>query len=166
MLFLIAAVGMLIVFSVWTGCSAVYAQTGNKGAGSSVLAMIFLFYGVAGFAWPGLTVAYCSEILPYSIRAKGLAICLGTTALAGVLNQYVNPIGLAKLAWKFYFVYIVILVIEVICIWFLFVETKGPTLEEIAVLFDGKDAKVSGQTEKEKMALEEVEVGRPREEKV
>ncbi|KAH7350042.1 MFS transporter [Plectosphaerella cucumerina] len=166
MLFLIAAVGMLVVFSVWTGCSAVYAQTGNKGAGSSVLAMIFLFYGVAGFAWPGLTVAYCSEILPYSIRAKGLAICLGTTALAGVLNQYVNPIGLAKLAWKFYFVYIVILVIEVICIWFLFVETKGPTLEEIAVLFDGKDAKVSGQTEKEKMALEEVEIGRPREEKV
>lgn len=105
--------------------------------------MIFLFYGVAGFAWPGLTVAYCSEILPYSIRAKGLAICLGVTTLSGVINQYVNPIGLAKLAWKFYFVYIVILVIEVACIWFLFVETKGPTLEEIAILFDGKGAKVS-----------------------
>lgn len=105
--------------------------------------MIFLFYGVAGFAWPGLAVAYCSEILPYSIRAKGLAICLGVTALSGVINQYVNPIGLAKLAWKFYFVYIVILVIEVACIWFLFVETKGPTLEEIAILFDGKGAKVS-----------------------
>ncbi|KAM0228789.1 hypothetical protein ACHAP5_011842 [Fusarium lateritium] len=142
MLFLIAAVGMLVVFSVWTGCSAVYADTGNTGAGRAVLAMIFLFYGVAGFAWPGLTVAYCSEILPYSIRAKGLAICLGVTALSGVLNQYVNPIGLEKLAWKFYFVYIVILVIEVACIWFLFVETRGPTLEEIAVLFDGKDAKV------------------------
>ncbi|KAF4775974.1 hypothetical protein HER10_EVM0002342 [Colletotrichum scovillei] len=126
-LFLIAAVGMLVIFSVWTGCSAVYAQTGNKDAGSAVLAMIFLFYGVAGFAWPGLTVAYCSEILPFSIRAKGLAICLGVTALSGVLNQYVNPIGLSSLAWKFYFVYI----------------TKGPTLEEIAVLFDGKDAKVS-----------------------
>ncbi|KAF4991868.1 hypothetical protein FDECE_13895 [Fusarium decemcellulare] len=149
MLFLIAAVGMLIVFSVWTGCSAVYAQTGNKSAGSAVLAMIFLFYGVAGFAWPGLTVAYCSEILPYSIRAKGLAICLGVTALSGVLNQYVNPIGLTELAWKFYFVYIVILVIEVVCIWFLFIETRGPTLEEIAVLFDGDDAKVCSKTAKE-----------------
>ncbi|KAK1625704.1 general substrate transporter [Colletotrichum phormii] len=141
--FLIAAVGMLVVFSVWTGCSAVHAQTGNKDVGSAVLAMISLFYRVAGFAWPGLTVAYCSEILPFSIRAKGLAICLGVTALSGVLNQYVNPIGLSSLAWKFYFVYIVLLVIEVVCIWFLFVETKGPTLEEIAVLFDGKDAKVS-----------------------
>lgn len=53
-----------------------------------------------------------------------------------------NPIGLQKLAWKFYFVYIVILVIEVLCIYFLFVETKGPTLEEIAKLFDGEDAVV------------------------
>ncbi|KAK2812627.1 hypothetical protein FQN50_001273 [Emmonsiellopsis sp. PD_5] len=142
-LFLIAGVGMLLVFSIWTACSAVYAQTGNKGAGSAVLAMIFLFYGVAGFAWPGLTVAYCSEILPYQIRAKGLAICLAITALSGVLNQYVNPIGLSSLAWKFYFVYIVILVIEVLCIWFLFVETKGPTLEEIAHLFDGEDAQLT-----------------------
>lgn len=113
--------------------------------------MIFLFYGVAGVAWPGLTVAYSSEILPYSLRAKGLALCLGVTALSGVLNQYVNPIGLQNLAWKFYFVYIVILVMEVICIWLLFIETKGPTLEEIALLFDGDDANVSGSglTEKE-----------------
>ncbi|KAM0555076.1 hypothetical protein ACHAPJ_006425 [Fusarium lateritium] len=161
MLFLIAAVGMLVVFSIWTGCSAVYADTGNQGAGRAVLAMIFLFYGVAGFAWPGLTVAYCSEILPYSIRAKGLAICLGVTALSGVLNQYVNPIGLDKLAWKFYFVYIVILVIEVACIWFLFVETRGPTLEEIAILFDGKDAKVSKKIGNDgKEDIQEVEIAK------
>lgn len=124
-------------------CSAVYAQTGNTGAGSAVIAMIFLFYGVAGFAWPGLTVAYCAEILPFNIRAKGLAINFALTASASVFNQYVNPIGLQKLAWKFYFVYIAILVIEVLCIWFLFVETKGPTLEEIARLFDGDDANVA-----------------------
>lgn len=178
MLFLIAAIGMLVVFSVWTGsvlllsilkssfanlyrCSAVYAETGNNGAGSAVLAMIFLFYGVAGFAWPGLTVAYCTEILPYSIRAKGLAICLGVTALSGVLNQYANPIGLADLAWKFYFVYIVILVIEVGCIWFLFVETKGPTLEEIAILFDGKEARVSKGIETDVQGeVHEVEVAK------
>jgi hypothetical protein len=42
-------------------------------------------------------------------------------------------------------VYIAILVIECLCIWFLFVETKGPTLEEIARLFDGDAANVSGK---------------------
>ncbi|CAI7585067.1 unnamed protein product [Penicillium pancosmium] len=144
LLFLIAGFGMLITFSIWTGCSAVYAQTGNKSAGSAVIAMIFLFYGVAGFAWPGLTVAYPAEILPFSIRAKGLAVTMAATALSSVFNQYVNPIGLESLKWRFYFVYIAILVIECLCIWFLFVETKGPTLEEIAKLFDGEHANVAG----------------------
>lgn len=41
--------------------------------------------------------------------------------------------------------YIVILIIECLCIWFLFVETRGPTLEEIARLFDGASANVSGK---------------------
>jgi MFS family permease len=141
--------------------SAVYAQTGNTSAGSAVIAMIFLFYGVAGCAWPGLTVAYCAEILPFNIRAKGLAINFALTALASVFNQYVNPIGLQNLAWKYYFVYIAILVIEVLCIYFLYVETKGPTLEEIAHLFDGEDANVAGKEDlndmKPKESVEHVE---------
>ncbi|KAK5136540.1 hypothetical protein LTR08_002884 [Meristemomyces frigidus] len=145
-LFMIAAVGMLLSFSVWTGCSAVYAQSGNSSAGSAVIAMVFLFYLAAGFAWPGLTVAYVSEILPYNIRAKGLAIGFAITSSSSVVNQYVNPIGLKDITWKFYFVYIVILIIECLCIWFLFVETKGPTLEEIARLFDGDDAAVAHES--------------------
>jgi MFS family permease len=119
--------------------------------------MIFLFYGVAGAAWPGLTVSYTVEILPYSIRAKGLTLCFCFTALSGVFNQWVNPLGLQQLEWRFYFVYIAVyvsktlcceefanishsLVIECLTIYFFFVETKGPTLEEIAVLFDGDDS--------------------------
>ncbi|KAI8168761.1 Lactose permease [Colletotrichum sp. SAR 10_70] len=139
-LFLFAGIGMLLSFSVWTACSAVYAQTESSSAGIAVVAMIFVFYGVAGAAWPGLTVSYTVEILPYNIRAKGLTLCFCFTALSGVFNQWVNPLGIEQLEWRFYFVYIAILVIEVLVIYFFFVETRGPTLEEIAVLFDGKDS--------------------------
>ena len=100
--------------------------------------MIFLFYGAAGAAWPGLTVSYTVEILPYQIRAKGLTLCFTFTALSGVFNQYVNPIGLENLQWKFYFLYIAILVFQCLVIYFYYVETKGPTLEEI------EDANVGG----------------------
>ncbi|KAL2106500.1 hypothetical protein VUR80DRAFT_6646 [Thermomyces stellatus] len=139
-LFLTAGVGMLVTFSVWTACSAVYEQTGNKTAGRAVVAMIFCFYGMAGFAWPGLTVSYIVEILPYRIRAKGLTLGFCFTSLAGIFNTYVNPIGLEKLAWKFYFVYIAVLVIEVTVIYFYFVETAGYPLEEIARVIDGDDS--------------------------
>lgn len=152
---------MLIAFTIWTACSAVYAQTGNSSAGSAVLAMIFLFYGAAGIAWPGLTVSYTVEILPFNIRAKGLTLCFVFTSLSGVFNQYVNPIGIEALGWKFYIVYVVVLVLECLAIYFLYVETRGPvsiflrlilktytdytqTLEEIAILFDGEHANVVG----------------------
>jgi MFS family permease len=105
-LFLIAGVGMLVSFSIWTACSAVYAKTESASAGIAVVAMIFLFYGTAGAAWPGLTVSYTVEILPYNIRAKGLTLCFCFTALSGVFNQWVNPLGLEALEWRFYFVYI------------------------------------------------------------
>jgi hypothetical protein len=166
-LFLSAGIGMLIAFTIWTACSAVYAQTGNSSAGSAVLAMIFLFYGgklpsllscrilyhlneptnaitAAGIAWPGLTVSYTVEILPFNIRAKGLTLCFVFTSLAGIFNQYVNPIGIEALGWNFYIVYVVVLVLECLAIYFLYVETKGPALEEIALLFDGDSANVAG----------------------
>ncbi|WYZ35161.1 hypothetical protein EsH8_I_001437 [Colletotrichum jinshuiense] len=160
-LFLFAGVGMLISFSIWTACSAVYAQTQSSAAGVAVVAMIFVFYGVAGAAWPGLTVSYTVEILPYNIRAKGLTLCFCFTALSGVFNQWVNPLGLEQLEWRFYFVYIAILVIECLVIYFFFVETKGPTLEEISMLFDGKDsaagvARVHAQAKVEEVEKKEV----------
>lgn len=107
-LFLFAGVGMLITFSVWTACSAVYAKTESASAGIAVVAMIFCFYGAAGAAWPGLTVSYTVEILPFNIRAKGLTLCFCFTALSGVFNQWVNPLGIERLQWRFYLVYIVV----------------------------------------------------------
>ncbi|KAF2023138.1 hypothetical protein EK21DRAFT_46551, partial [Setomelanomma holmii] len=87
-----------------------------------------------------LTVAYYAEICSYNIPAKGVAMQFAATSITSVAKNYVNPIGLKELQWKFYFVYIAILVCECLIIWFCFVETKGPTLEEIALLFDGAGA--------------------------
>lgn len=73
-LFLVATSGMLVVFVVWTICSARYTIAGDKGAGNAVVAMIFLYYVFYNMAWSGLLVGYSAEILPYSIRAKGMTI--------------------------------------------------------------------------------------------
>lgn len=122
--------------------------------------MIFLFYGAAGIAWPGLTVSYTVEILPFNMRAKGLTLCFGFTSLSGVFNQYVNPVSIEALGWKFYIVYVVVLVLECLAIYFLCVETRGPvcaefekdarhvpttkqTLEGITILFHGENTNVA-----------------------
>ena len=56
---------------------------------------------------------------------------------AGFFNQYVNPVALESLNWRYYFVYLACLVCFIAIIWFLFPETKGRTLEQIAEVFDG-----------------------------
>ena len=73
-MFLTATSGMLATFIVWTICSARYTLDGNKGAGNAVVAMIFLYYVFYNMAWSGLLVGYSAEILPYSIRAKGMTL--------------------------------------------------------------------------------------------
>jgi sugar porter (SP) family MFS transporter len=73
-LFLVATSGMLTTFVIWTICSARYTLNGDKGAGNAVVAMIFLYYVFYNMAWSGLLVGYSAEILPYSIRAKGMTL--------------------------------------------------------------------------------------------
>ena len=85
--------------------------------------------------------AAVAAVLAQVVKITGVAC---DAQVQCVFNQYVNPIGLENLQWKFYFLYIAILVFQCLVIYFYYVETKGPTLEEIAVLFDGEDANVGG----------------------
>ncbi|KAK3061295.1 hypothetical protein LTR53_019827 [Teratosphaeriaceae sp. CCFEE 6253] len=64
--------------------------------------------------------------------------------VALVFNQYINPIGLKRLhpQWKFYTIYCCWIAFELVIVYCFYIETKGPTLEEIAKIFDGENADV------------------------
>ena len=53
-------------------------------------------------AFTPLIVMYTVEILPYSLRAKGFNVFNFVISLALIFNQYVNPIALEHIAWKYY----------------------------------------------------------------
>lgn len=63
---------------------------------------------------------------------------------ANAVNQWVNPIILDAIHWKYYAVYIAIPLAYIVTIWFTCAETKGLTIEEIAVVFDGENAYAGG----------------------
>lgn len=136
-LWMISTALMLFFFALVTALSGVFAEVHIKAAGSASVAALFLFFGSYAIAYTPLSISYPVEILPFHLRAKGLSLCLTVVFAAGFFNQYVNPIAFAALAWKFYFVYIACLAVFLVIIYFLFPETKGRTLEEIALVFDG-----------------------------
>ncbi|KAF6809051.1 lactose permease [Colletotrichum plurivorum] len=141
-LFRISTIGMLVVFIGWTIASARFAETNASSAGIAVMALIFVFQFFYCIAFSPLPVAYSVEVLPFSIRAKGMATYVFSTKAAVFVNQYVNPIGIQNIGWKFYIVYVAILAVESFVAYGWFLETKGKALEEIAVIFDGEDANV------------------------
>jgi len=140
---------MLASFIIITACSAVYAKTEAVAAGRAVMAFLFIYFGFYDIAFTGLTVSYPIEILPFSLRAQGLAVLNFFIYAALFFNQYVNPVALEALAWKYYFVYIGVLIVSIVCIWFFYPETKGRMLEEVAEIFDGPSAILPVQHEQE-----------------
>lgn len=77
------------------------------------------------------------------MRAKAWAFVLLNIQVSSIFGGYVNPIGLENIGWKFYIYYCVWVTIIFIIVYFFFVETAGPTLEELTYLFEGESAKMS-----------------------
>ncbi|KAL3486651.1 general substrate transporter [Aspergillus germanicus] len=139
-LFLVSCFGMLTSYIVISGLAGSFANTNNTPTGIAVIPFLFIYYGFYDIAFTPLLVSYTCEIWQYNLRAKGLALGMNSTRVALFFNTFVNPIILDTIAWKYYLVYCVILVIITITIWFWYPETNGYTLEEMAVIFDGEIA--------------------------
>ncbi|KAJ4290432.1 hypothetical protein N0V90_010648 [Kalmusia sp. IMI 367209] len=143
-LFIVATASMCLCFIIWTVASAFQEERHSIPAGRAVIAFIWIFQFTYSIAWTGLLVAYTIEILPFKIRAKGLMIMNVFIQVALTINQYVNPLGFEHLkpTWKLYTIYAVWIFFEFIFVCFMYIETRGPTLEEVAKIIDGDDAKV------------------------
>ncbi|OAG03352.1 general substrate transporter [Paraphaeosphaeria sporulosa] len=143
-LFIAATASMCTCFIVWTVASSIQEEKHSIPAGRAVIAFIWIFQFCYSVAWTGLLVAYTVEILPFKIRAKGLMIMNVFIQVALTINQYVNPLGFLHLkpAWKLYTIYAVWVFLELIFVCFMYIETRGPTLEEIAKIIDGDEAKI------------------------
>ncbi|WWC59833.1 uncharacterized protein I303_102395 [Kwoniella dejecticola CBS 10117] len=151
--------GMLAVNIPFGACSAIYAKYNNLKAGRAVIALVFLYQGFYNIGCNPLPYTYAVEILPYNIRAKGLAFEIAWDHSQGVLGQWTNPIALDALQWKFYFVYTAFLVMIVLVVFFSFPETKGLTLEEIQEVFGDADVPEVAAAEEAYSGKDDVKVG-------
>jgi MFS family permease len=135
-------IGMLIAFTIWTILAARNQQEehGNKGLGIGVVVMVFVFYAFYNFAMNPLPIAYLLEILPYTLRTKGLTVFNLAQYCSGIFNGFVNPVALEALHWKYYIVFVCALTLWLGIIYFTFPETRGLTLEEVSQVFDGARA--------------------------
>lgn len=154
-LFLVSCLGMLTCYIVITGLAASFAKTHVSSIGVAVIPFLYIYFGFYDIAFTPLLFGYVCEIWPYTLRARGVAVTQVVTQLAVFFNIFVNPIALEAIAWKYYLVYVVILVLITLTIYFLYPETNGHSLEEMVAVFDGKAADTSFSVKIDKTEGEE-----------
>uniref|UniRef100_A0A8H8CJF8 Major facilitator superfamily (MFS) profile domain-containing protein n=1 Tax=Psilocybe cubensis TaxID=181762 RepID=A0A8H8CJF8_PSICU len=132
--YLTCTISLLLCFTGWTVASARYAADGSQGASRAVLAPCY------NIAFNAMTYTFLVEVFPFHIRSKGISVFQWFGRMAGFFNQFVNPIGIQRAGWKYYIrfydSYCIFLAFEVLFVFFLFPETSGRSLEELAFLYE------------------------------
>lgn len=160
-LFLTSLIGALGSFIFITALSGRFASTGHTPTGVAMIPFLFLFNAFYAIAFTPIPLLYVPEISPFSLRAKSAALLLLSQNIAQAFNQFVNPVALKAIAWRYFIVYVAIIAIYLVLFYFFCRETKGLTVEEAALVYepervvDGAHAMESGLTERVEMVGEE-----------
>ncbi|KAL1894771.1 hypothetical protein Sste5346_005747 [Sporothrix stenoceras] len=165
-MYLTGILSILAVYIGWTVCSAIVSEhkgkpatTSSKIASNLSLFWIYAYSPAYNTCFNALTYTYLVEIFPYAQRARGIAIFQFFGKAAQFFGTNVNPIGLDKIGWKFLLVYTCWIVVEAGLIYWLWPETSGRTLEDLAFLFE--DEQQAEQQRKAELAQKQLSGGQP-----
>ncbi|KAL7621750.1 hypothetical protein AAE478_009077 [Parahypoxylon ruwenzoriense] len=140
-MYLACTVSLLCVYISWT-ISMERAITGNESghpndaANVATIFWIFAYSPCYNVGYNALTYTYLVELWPYAERSRGIAFFQLFGRMAGFFTTFVNPIGLANVSWRYLISYCCFLAFEITFVYFMFPETFGRTLEELAFLFE------------------------------
>ncbi|KAA8622957.1 Lactose permease [Pyrenophora tritici-repentis] len=144
--------GGLFAYVLLTAFTAT-ANSGNNLAYGTIVS-IYLFGIFFAGGWTPLQTLYSVECLENRTRAKGSGLNFLFLNVAMMVNTYGISVGIEKIGWKLYLVYIGWICVEITVIFFFFVETSGKTLEELKEIFEAPNpAKAS--LRKSRVAIDE-----------
>ncbi|KAK1995246.1 general substrate transporter, partial [Colletotrichum falcatum] len=144
--------GALAAYVMLTAFTA--ESTRNQNLAYGVIVSIYLFGIVFSWGFTPLQTLYAVECMENRTRAKGSALSFLFLNIAIIINTYGISVGIEKLGYKLYIVYIGWICVEIALIYFFFVETAGKTLEELKTIFEAPNPRKES-TKKTKVAVDE-----------
>jgi sugar porter (SP) family MFS transporter len=96
---------------------------------------IFLFEFSFGASWCIVPWMYSPEVTPLEVRHVGTACAVGMEWLMTFVTVFSGPVGITNCGWRFYLLFCIGNILQIVFVFFCVKETKGLTLEEIDILY-------------------------------
>ncbi|KAJ5195732.1 sugar transporter [Penicillium cf. viridicatum] len=122
LIFIVLCLGMLVSIALISALSGAFATTGIKAIGTAVEPFIFIFSGFLDITFTPLLYAYICEIWPHNLRAP----CSLLQHFRQAHRSQVDRMA-------------VLLSYLLFTIFLFYPETKGHSLEEMSMVFDGSN---------------------------
>ncbi|KAI7476008.1 general substrate transporter, partial [Hortaea werneckii] len=136
LLMLIGAFGMAASMAVLSGTNWALRNNGDKQAGYTQAAFLFIFNSFFAIGWLGMTWLYPAEIVPLKIRAPTNALSTSANWIFNFMVVMITPVAFETIHHNTYTIFAVInggLILPVT--YFFFPETKQRSLEEMDEIF-------------------------------
>ena len=135
-LIFIGLISMIVFQTATTITSWQYSLHANTAVAALTLLWIFLYQTFSATFVATMHNLYPIEILSLPLRAKGMGLYSLIQGGAGAAQTYGIGVGIAKVGYKIWVVYIVYNTIQLVLSYFIFPETASLSLEEIDTIFE------------------------------
>ncbi|KAJ7705020.1 general substrate transporter [Mycena rosella] len=119
---------------------------------NAVVVCVIIFNAAFGYSWGPVPWLYPPEILPLTIRAKGVSLSTATNWAFNTLVGEMTPYLQEVIEWRLYIMHGFFCACSFVLVYFLYPETKGVPLEEMDVVFGDSDEKIGIRTPSEHAA--------------
>ena len=129
-------ISMILFQTATTITSWQYSLVPTHATAALTLLWIFLYQTFSATLIATMHNLYPVEVLSLTLRAKGMGLYNLIQGAASAVQTYGISVGIAKVGYKIWVVYIVYNTIQLILSYFIFPETSGLSLEEIDTVFE------------------------------
>ncbi|KAE9403242.1 general substrate transporter [Gymnopus androsaceus JB14] len=102
---------------------------------NAVVICVIIFNAAFGYSWGPLPWLYPPEIMPLTVRAKGVSLSTATNWAFNFLVGEMTPYLQEVITWRLYIMHAFFCCCSFILVYFLYPETKGVSLEDMDAVF-------------------------------